>query len=303
MKGLELARSFWEECGAPRLREELPELSARCAAGLAGNGSDCLGYDDEVSRDHDWGAGFLLWLPAADAETDGFRLSAFYDHLPDRWQGFPVERRSRMGDGRFGVRTIESFYRTFTGTGGAPENWRQWLALPSFYLAAAVSGAVFFDGPGEFTRIREELRTGMPEDVRLKKIAARAALMAQSGQYNFARCLRHGERGAARLAADEFVRETAAMAFLLNRRHMPYYKWALRALGELPVLGSLAPRLEALLAEPREAEIEDICGLVVRELRRQDLTDGDWDYLEPHAREVMERIRDPEIAALHVMEG
>lgn len=56
-----------------------------------------------------------------------------------------------------------------------------------------------------------------PEDVRRKKIAARAALMAQAGQYNVPRCLRRGRGDAALLATGEFVREGLYMAFLLNR--------------------------------------------------------------------------------------
>ena len=93
------------------------------------------------------------------------------------------------------------------------------------------------------------------------------------------------------------------MIFLLNRRHMPYYKWSFRALRALPVLPELAEPLEALLGKPDAAAIEDICAAVIGQLRAQGLTDGGWDYLEPHAYEIMRRIRDPQIAALHVMEG
>ncbi len=60
MKGLELCRSYYEEVGAPALRERFPELMPRAAAGLCGQGSDCLGLDDEYSRDHDFGPGFCL---------------------------------------------------------------------------------------------------------------------------------------------------------------------------------------------------------------------------------------------------
>jgi hypothetical protein len=42
---------------------------------------------------------------------------------------------------------------------------------------------------------------------------------------------------------------------------------------------------------------------VIAELHAQGLSDGHWDFLEPHAFEIMKRIRRPEIDALHVMEG
>ena len=142
----------------------------------------------------------------------------------------------------------------------------------------------------------------MPEDVRRKKIAGHAALMAQSGQYNVSRCRRHGEEAAARLACCEFVNHTLAMLFLLNARHMPFYKWAFRAAGELPKLAEAVPMLEALLREPDEDTIERVSAAVIEELRAQDLTDGGWDFLEPHAYAVMRRIKNPEIAALHIME-
>ena len=49
--------------------------------------------------------------------------------------------------------------------------------------------------------------------------------------------------------------------------------------------------------------IEAVCGQIIGELKRQGLTDGDWDYLEPHALCVMERIRDGQLRNMHVMEG
>ena len=242
----------------------------------------------------------------------GFRLMRAYRRLPEEFLGVRRIQTSLFGDGRTGVMTIGQFYETFTGAPGAPGELSHWMTVPEYSLACAVNGEVFSDPLGAFTEVRNQLLKGYPEDVRLKKIATRAALMAQSGQYNYSRCLKHGEPAAARLALDEFVRQAVSMVFLLNNSYMPYYKWAFRKLRELPLLPELGEELSALLlsqtgegTEEKKVRngIEAVCGQIIGELKRQGLTDGDWDYLEPHALCVMERIRDGQLRNMHVMEG
>ena len=311
MRGIDAARRWYEEAGAPMLERGFGDVSARIAVGRAGHGSECFGYDDEISRDHDYFTGFQLWITEEDERSFGFRLERAYARLRKE---FPPNGdaastgSSRFGEAEDGVMTIGDFYRRHLGFPGAPENWRQWLYTPDHAFAEAVNGAVFRDDSGVFSGIRGTIRTGMPEDVRRKKIAARAVFMAQSGQYNYLRCLRHGEPGAAALALDEFVRNAASMAFLLNRRFAPYYKWVFRAMRDLPKLGGLSDKLTALLTgnepgETKAARIEAVCAQIVPELRAQNLSDCDDVYLEPHAFAVQSGIRDREIRELHIMEG
>ena len=113
MKGLELCRLYYEEVGAPELKARFPELMFRAAVGLSGQGSDCLGFDDEFSRDHDYGPGFLIWLSDEDCKLYGARLQAAYDALPREFRGF--ERKpTHTGAQRVGVMSTSSFYSYFT---------------------------------------------------------------------------------------------------------------------------------------------------------------------------------------------
>jgi hypothetical protein len=177
--------------------------------------------------------------------------------------------------------------------------------LPEAGLAAATNGEVWSDRVGAFTRIRTQLLSFYPEDLRLKKLAAKCALAAQSGQYNYPRCLRRGDRVAAYLALGQFLENVQAAVFLLNRRFMPYYKWSQRALRTLPVLGAeIAPLLDALAA-PVGGDggdpVEHVAALLIGALRREGLSDARDGYLLPHAEAVQRRIANADLRALHIM--
>lgn len=311
MQGLELARRYYEEFGRAMIAERFPDYEGRIAVGLAGSGSDCLGFDDDVSADHDSGAGFCLWLTDDDYENIGFRLAREYSKLPAEFMGVPKGRVNSYGSSHFGVKSISGFYTPFTGRAGAPETNAEWLYTPEFSLAAAVSGEVFRDDLGEFTAVRERIKNGMPEDVRLKKIAARVIAAAQSGQYNYPRCLAHGETGAAVLAAAEFVRNTASLIYLINRRYAPFYKWLLRGMRGLGQLSHLERELSFILTEGNFTEqtraksetIEGVCAELAEYFRACGLASSWADFLEPYAYEIQNNIKDPELRNMHIMEG
>ena len=237
MRGIELARAFYEEYGAPMLQEHFADKLDRIAVGLVGHGSECFGFDDEISADHDYEPGFCIWLTDDDERDFGFRLFRAYSKLPKEYMGIRSNGKSLFGTNCKGVMTVSEFYKNYTGRNGAPESWQDWLYTPSHYFAEATNGEVFCDPLGEFTRIRNEIKHGMPEDIRLKKIASCAFHMAQCGQYNYMRCIKHGEQGAARLALNRFVDNTAEMIFLLEKVHAPYYKWVFRAMRNLDNYG------------------------------------------------------------------
>ena len=311
MKGLEEARKFFETAGREMISREFADYENRIAVGLVGHGSECFGFDDEISRDHDFETGFCLWLTREDEEKIGFKLTRAYDKLKAEYNGTELVHTSVIGANSQGVARIGDFYLRYTGTDGAPKEWRDWLYTESAYFAEATNGEVFRDDLGEFSRIRETIKNGMPEDVRLKKIASRCVRMAQTGQYNYTRALAHGEDGAAILALDDFVRNAVEMIFLLNRKHCPYYKWMFRSLRTLEKLSDLADPLEFLLTadndslgkKVKQEIVEDVCLAISKELVSQGLSSAKENYLEPHGFSVQKHIKTADIRNLHILIG
>ena len=310
MRGLEISKAYWERYGLPMMREQFPALLPLTAAGLCGSGSECFGFDDEVSRDHDFEPGFILFLPGEDviSRRDAFLLERAYAKLPREFMGLKRAALAPVGGARHGAIRTSDFFSDKVGSPDGSLSLRQWLSLPEASLAEAVNGEIFYDGPGEVTRIREGL-SHYPEDVRRKKLAGQLLLMGQAGQYNYARCLSHGETGAAQLAACAFVHAGMQTIFLLNRVYQPYYKWSFRAMRGLPKLSLLAELMEYLLTTGNEVDMADekqdvmegMAADIMDELQRQRLTQAVCGDLEKHAYSVNDGIRDNWLRSLHIL--
>ncbi len=310
MNGLELSERFYTECVKPMLSEQFSDILPYLAVGLFGSGSECFGFDDAISTDHDFEPGVCILLPdesIVDRQT-AFKLERAYYKLPKEFLGYRRSAIAPVGGARHGVLRTAEVFADKVGSPDGVLTVHQWLTVPGHALAEATNGRLFFDGYGEVTRIREGLRR-YPEDVRKKKLAGHLLLMAQAGQYNYARCLKHGETGAAQLAAAEFVRHTMSAAFLLNNVYEPYYKWSFRAMRRLPKLSLLAETMEHLLttdngeelAESKLDMIEDAASDVIDELQTQGLSKAICGDLEKHAYSVNDAIADGDIRNLHIL--
>ena len=306
-KGMDLARGYYLEFGKPMLEEQFPQYTSRIACGLAGEGSDAFGFDDQLSRDHDFGPGFCLWLTDEDAEKIGPALQKAYQSLPETYRGVKRKTDAGMAAGRTGVMRISDFYGKYTGMPQGPSTLNQWMQVPEQFLATAVNGEVFTDPLGEFTKIREKLLAFYPEDVRIKKLSCNCHKMGQAGQYNYPRVLKRGDVVAAVLALSTFVEAAMKAVYLLNRRYAPYYKWTFKGLAELDRLTEVAPLLSKLCKDPCQEEnvgvIEAICISVRKELMEQKLTTTDSDFLCDQSFSLLAAIEDPYIAGLPLTVG
>lgn len=310
IKGLELAERYFEECGRPVLEEQFPEVLPYIAAGLVGSGSECLGFDDEYSEDHDFEPGFCIFLPGEDIvdRRTAFQLERAYAKLPKEFMGYSRNAMNPVGGNRHGVFRTADFYRDKAGIDNDQISLNDWFHIPEYALREATDGKVFMDNYGEFSRIRQSLLE-MPEDIRLKKLAGHLLLMAQAGQYNFPRIAKRGELAAAQLAVFEFVKSAVQVVFLLNKAYQPFYKWSFRAMRDLEILSELEEPLyrlmstgnEDLHAREKYVQIEKICGQVIDVLIEKELTKATCADLEKHAYSVNDNIADGQIRNLHIL--
>lgn len=313
MTGLELCRRYYEEYGQPMIAEKFPDYESCIAVGLVGKGSDCFGFDDVLSRDHDFGPRFVLWVTKEVYDQIGKELQAAYENLPTSFMG--IDRIETFhGKDRCGVMIIEEFYKNVLGINpvgifAQPEEnhasgkekmdaIKSWLAVQDYALAAAVNGEVFRDDEGIFTKYREILQAYYPKAVWYRKIAQTCGLFSQSGQYNLPRMRRRGQFVSAELAKVECMKHAMKLYYLLNRTYAPHDKWLFKGLPENPLMTvdhtnvtELIEKISLLPADRAHEQelttaIESLAVIFANELEKQDII-GQCDlYLDACTKEL-----------------
>lgn len=265
---LERCKAFYEEYGRLMIREKFPTYVSRIAVGLVGEGSDCFGYDDDISKDHDYGVGFCMWLTEEDYNAIGVELHKEYEKLVlDHGREYfdQVDFGENVGskahsniDSRRGVFTIKDFYGRLLGedfiknldvnvvarTKKFNLSKSMWSRLSEDRLATATNGEIFRDDLGAFTAIRKELMSYYPKSVWLLKLADAIHSFSQNGQYNYPRMMARKDYVTANLCVNQAVEAAMEIIYLLNKTYAPYYKWMWKGLEGLEVLKEVRPILE-----------------------------------------------------------
>lgn len=237
---IERSRRFYEAEVKPMIHEKFPEAEARIAVGIAGEGSDCFGFDDYVSRDHDFGTGVCLWLTDEDYEKYGNLLSILYNELVNKHDSNLTERLME----RRGVMTIHGFYSNILNIDCDTDNFiitdEDWRRLDHNCLATAVNGEVFRDDLGEFTKYRNALLNYYPEHIWKERIEMELHMYAQAMQVNYARCMTRKDIVAAEMCRAQGLNSAMQLYYLLNRTYPPYYKWTFKMMKSMEKTGDYA---------------------------------------------------------------
>ncbi len=262
IRGLDLSEEFYECVAKESLFGMFTAFKGKMAIGLVGEGSECFGFDDDISTDHDFGPGFCIWLSRDDYNLIGKDLQQWYDSLPDTYMGY--SRNTVNGAGRVGVWYMDDFFKHFTGYRDASEipDENALMMISDEAMSTILNGRIFHDPSGVFNQKRLAFYNAFTEKLWQMKLAQSLIELGKYGQYNYPRSMKRGDYVTAQIVLYKYVEELLKFVHYINHVFPPYYKWLKKSASSLDKLAVLADLTEALadFADGREAWKEDRTG-------------------------------------------
>jgi uncharacterized protein DUF4037 len=278
--GLKLGELFYKQEIRPILQQEFPRL--RYSAALIGWGSEVLGFDTPLSRDHHWGPRVLVFLNSHDYSQSSDTIKRTLSHkLPYEFFGYST---NYGGPDPHGVRqavkiksgpvnhmvqlfTISGFLKARLGFDASKKiTVGDWLTVPQQKLLEVVSGEVYHDGLGKLLDVREKLKF-YPKDVWLYLLAAQWTRISEAEAF-VGRTGEIGDELGSAIVAARIVHEIMKLAFLMEKQYAPYAKWLGTAFGKLKIGRKLTPILRDVLMaktwKAREQKLGEAYSIVAR---------------------------------------
>lgn len=279
--GLKLCKLFYEKEVRPILEEEFPRL--RYSAALIGWGSEVLGFDTPLSRDHHWGPRVLLFLKDKDYPKVKAEISqALSTNLPYEFLGYSTNYSKPDPNGvRHAIKidrgpvnhmiqvfTLKSFFEARLGFDPSKKiGVTDWLTFPQQRLLEIVSGEVYHDGLGQLRMTRKKLKF-YPKEIWLYMLAAQWTRISQEEAF-VGRAGDVGDELGSGIVAARLVREIMKLAFLMEKQYAPYSKWLGTAFSKLKIATSLTPVLQEVLIsktwKAREKKLAQAYSIVARQ--------------------------------------
>ena len=317
------SRTLYEKYGKAMINDYFADYKERIAVGFVGEGSDCFGFDDEISTDHDYEPGFCMWLLQKDYETIGEELQREYEELIQRHCG---ENGVNMFlSGRRGLFSVNEFYNKILGTdidfekigeaGAGNSEDIPYANIAEYQLAMAVNGEVFEDKNGCFTVVRDCLKGYYPDEVWRRKLAQCIHDFSQYAQSNYARMMARRDYVTAQICVGKAIEAAMDLTYLLNKKYAPYYKWKRKGLERFSaeqggdcVAASVLTVLEEITLLPNQKTawentgynatfvnqkdkvvvcFERLADLFVNEMKRQNLITGNNRFLEKYIGQIL----------------
>lgn len=257
LSGLDLSEQYFREIVRPLLKAHFPSIPI--SAGLLGDGSEVIGFDTTMSRDHDWGPRVMLFLQQSDYDEFSNAINAVLQkELPDSFRGFSTlfttpnqvaelrtNEKTQSSSQSVELLTAQNFILRQLGFSlNEPIEPADWLTFSEQKLATIVGGRVFEDDAG-LQSARDRLAY-YPKDVWIYLLACQWTRIEQE-EHLMGRAGFVGDEIGSAIIAARLVRDLMRLCFLMEKRYAPYPKWFGSAFTRLRSAASLSPSLQLAL--------------------------------------------------------
>lgn len=235
--GIELNRLFYQQVIRALLDKHYPGLAY--AAGIVGEGSDVMRFDNPQSMDHNWGPHMRIFLNDEDFKRKDEISEMFRKELPLEFMGFPtnytkevetylVQQMKPIKRGPVNhliqFYTVESFFQHYLGVNPHKKlGAKDWLTFPQQALIEVTAGELYHNDLPALKKAREKFAY-YPDDVWLfmymiqwGKIGNIEAYMGRTGEV--------GDEIGSQIIANQIVKTLMELCFLFEKQYMPYAKW------------------------------------------------------------------------------
>ncbi len=287
ISGIDLSERFFYEVVKSVIDIEFPEL--RYAAALLGQGSEVLGLDDEISKDHDWGLRLFLFIEESKFESLQEILNdLFKKRLPYDFLGYSTNwvynedktmRPELIDEGevnhRIEIFSVQSYLKKYLDIETLELSEIDWLLLPEQRLLEFTSGKIFYNNDlGELTVARSKLHY-FPDNVWKYKLLSQWNRISQEIAF-VGRTRLIGDELGTRIETSRLVRMIIEMVFIQRRKYIPYSKWLTIVFQQLPIAKDLYPLLLDILkesdGETREQSLCDAYLMLLEEQNKLEIT-------------------------------
>lgn len=324
IKGLDLARGYYQDVVKPLLNSHYPQLSY--SAALMGFGSDVLGLDNETSMDHAWGPRLQIFVAQSEdhlcEELKAFfsrELPYSYSGFPTNFsEGFPIMEEICQGEVNHMIElgTLEGFASYHLKTLKIKDfSYQEWLGFQDQVLLEITSGEVFHDGLGTLIPFREELGF-YPQDIMKLRLASLWLSIGNEEPF-LGRCIEMKDPLGAKWISARLAGSLMKIAFYLENRYIPYSKWLGVLFQRLDCFKDLKETFSRLLYESNPLELNQryieagtlILKLQERVLKKDFSQGGAGDFhdrpyrvfmAEDMAEEIQQSITDDQIRSMEL---
>ena len=261
VQGLKLSELYYWKCVRPIIESHYEKLKYSC--GLIGPGSEVLGFDTPMSRDHHWGPRLVLFLREKDYSTYRNKLSKILSHeLPYQFMGYwtsftkgnergaeRIQEKIASGPVSHFVDIVTPKYFFAEHLGFDPErkiSILNWLTVPSQNLRILTEGKIFHDGL-KVKNIQRRLKS-YPKDIWLYLLSAQWSCLNQEVPF-VGRCGEVGDELGAHVVTARVIKNLMRLCFLMERQYAPYSKWYGTGFSRLKCSKKLNPIFISALSE------------------------------------------------------